>query len=87
MVWLVALVATPVVFEVVFFGSIGPIWQGRYSISLWLGGAALVMSATPDSAASGPAARQRLSVFSLSRLGVAVVAAVRAVGRRSTGRL
>jgi hypothetical protein len=41
--WAVLLVATPVVFEVVFFESIGPIWQGRYSIPLWLGGAALVV--------------------------------------------
>ena len=41
-VWAVLLVATPVVFEVVFYASIGPIWQGRYSIPLWLGGAALV---------------------------------------------
>ena len=70
-VWLVALVATPVVFEVVFFGSIGPIWQGRYSISLWLGGAALVMSATPgpagtNSAGTDPAA---LRSVALGRLG------------------
>jgi hypothetical protein len=48
-VWAVLLVATPVVFEVVFFGSIGPIWQGRYSIPLWLGGAALVVVAQHDS--------------------------------------
>jgi len=48
-VWAVLLVATPVVFEVAFFGSIGPIWQGRYSIPLWLGGAALVVIAQHDS--------------------------------------
>ena len=49
-VWCLMLVATPVVFEVVFYESIGPIWQGRYSIPVWLGGAALVAIASHDTA-------------------------------------
>lgn len=83
-VWLVALVATPVVFEVVFFGSIGPIWQGRYSISLWLGGAALLMSATPGPAAPGPAARHRVAAAALGGLALAEVTTFWAVVRRAT---
>jgi hypothetical protein len=83
-VWLVALVAAPVVFEVVFFGSIGPIWQGRYSISLWLGGAALLMSAAPGPAAPGPDARHRVAAAALGGLAVAEVATFWAVVRRAT---
>ncbi|MCU1362005.1 MAG: putative rane protein [Ilumatobacteraceae bacterium] len=36
-VWLAALVATPVVFEVALAASIGPIWQGRYSLPVLMG--------------------------------------------------
>ena len=43
LVWTIALVATPVAFDVALFGAVGPIWQGRYSLPLWLGiGAFLV---------------------------------------------
>jgi hypothetical protein len=89
-VWLVALVATPVVFEVVFFGSIGPIWQGRYSISLWLGGAALVISAAPDPAGTGPAALRSVALgrigtaAAIGCLALAEVATFWAVVRRAT---
>jgi hypothetical protein len=36
-VWLVALMATPVVFESAMAGSVGPIWQGRYSLPVVIG--------------------------------------------------
>jgi hypothetical protein len=84
-VWLVALVATPVVFEVVFFGSIGPIWQGRYSISLWLGGAALVISAGTGPAALRSIALGRLGgAAAIGCLALAEVATFWAVVRRAT---
>lgn len=85
MVWLVALVATPVVFEVVFFSSIGPIWQGRYSISLWLGGAALVISAGTGPAALRSIALGRLGgAAAIGCLALAEVATFWAVVRRAT---
>jgi hypothetical protein len=84
-VWLVALVATPVVFEVVFFSSIGPIWQGRYSISLWLGGAALVISAGTGPAALRSIALGRLGgAAAIGCLALAEVATFWAVVRRAT---
>ena len=40
--WLVVLVATPIVFETLMAGSVGPIWQGRYSLPMLVGLVALV---------------------------------------------
>lgn len=42
-VWAVLLVATPVVFEVAVHRSLGPIWQGRYSLPTFVGIVALVL--------------------------------------------
>ncbi|TPW13881.1 MAG: hypothetical protein FD127_1747 [Acidimicrobiaceae bacterium] len=41
--WLVLLVAVPVVFEVIVHRSLGPIWQGRYSLPTFVGVVALVL--------------------------------------------
>jgi hypothetical protein len=43
-VWGLVLVGTPVAFETVFSSSIGPIWQGRYSVPVFIGLGALVAS-------------------------------------------
>ncbi|MEI6498021.1 MAG: hypothetical protein WCO88_15275, partial [Actinomycetota bacterium] len=45
--WVVALVLAPVAFDVIFFTTIGPIWQGRYSLPVWVGVAMLLGAAAP----------------------------------------
>ena len=42
--WFGSLVAVPVVFEVAAADRIGPIWQGRYSLPVFVGGAALAVA-------------------------------------------
>ena len=75
--WAVALVLAPVAFDVVFFTTIGPIWQGRYSLPVWVGVAMLLSAAAP-----------RLSRRSVTPMGAALACAevitFWAVVRRST---
>ena len=42
-VWAGVLIGTPVMFEAVFASSIGPIWQGRYSLPVFIGAGALAV--------------------------------------------
>jgi hypothetical protein len=50
MLWLLIVWATPVLFEVVLAGSIGPIWQGRYSLPMVMALPAFVMLTDPRAA-------------------------------------
>jgi hypothetical protein len=70
-VWAVALVGTPVVFEVVMFWRLGPIWQGRYSLGVWLGLIALVLARPPRPAPSPRPARVPLAIVAASAVEVA----------------
>lgn len=50
--WVTVLVATPVAFEVLLAGSVGPIWQGRYSLPVLVGLPLFVHLPRPDRAAA-----------------------------------
>lgn len=80
-VWALALVGSPVVFEVVMYWRLGPIWQGRYSLGLWLGLIALVLAPPPVSA---PRPRPTLVPLAVAALGAVEVATFWTVLRRST---
>lgn len=47
-VWVGAAVATPVLFDVVFASSVGPIWQGRYSLPIVVGVMAVARRSVDD---------------------------------------
>jgi hypothetical protein len=72
-VWAVALVGTPVVFEAVMFWRLGPIWQGRYSLGVWLGLIALVLVQPPRPAPSPRPARVPLALIAAGAVEVACV--------------
>jgi len=80
-VWSLALVGTPVVFEVVMFWRLGPIWQGRYSLGVWLGVIALVLAQAPRPV---PSLRLAAVPLVLIAAGAVEVATFWTVLRRST---
>ncbi|MGD9998891.1 MAG: DUF2142 domain-containing protein [Ilumatobacteraceae bacterium] len=71
--WLAVLVASPVVFETVMAGSVGPIWQGRYSIPVLIGVVAI---------APWPAPSARAAIVVVAVAGLAEVATYWASVRR-----
>ncbi len=83
-VWALALVGTPVVFEVLMYWRLGPIWQGRYSLGVWLGLIALLLAPPPRPVPTSPSRRGALAPLAVVALGAVEVATFWTVLRRST---
>jgi len=85
-IWAGALVLTPLLFEVVFFTRLGPIWQGRYSLPMWLGVGALMMITTNEQASEpvDEAARVPAAEPPSGRWAGIIASAVLAVGVSET---
>ncbi len=71
-----AVVIVPVIFEVVFHRTLGPIWQGRYSLPTATGIVALLLIARAESGRRGRAITPAMTMLAGGMLIVMVVVAV-----------